>query len=113
EEAAAEVLARRPEVTGFVCLNDRVAMGAVRSALRLGRRVPEDLSIIGFDGEPEAEFAAVPITSLLQPVEEMAEVAVGLLIEGLRAPREETTAREPQHIRHEPRLNERAACPTP
>jgi len=110
---ATELLARQPDVTAVVCLNDRVAMGAVKAALRLGRRVPEDLSVMGCDGDPEAEFAAVAVSSLRQPVEEMADTAVRLLLEGLGTPREEAARRPIQQFRLEPSLIRRESCGPP
>jgi LacI family transcriptional regulator len=49
--AAIELLTRQPRPTGIFCFNDRLAMGAYRAAAELGLRVPEDLSIVGFDNQ--------------------------------------------------------------
>ncbi|MFB8146556.1 LacI family DNA-binding transcriptional regulator [Microbacterium sp. NPDC056003] len=49
--AAMELLTRQPRPTGIFCFNDRLAMGAYRAAAELGLRVPEDLSIVGFDNQ--------------------------------------------------------------
>jgi len=109
EIAAEELLTRRPDVTALLTLGDRTAMGAVKAALRMGRRIPNDLSVIGFDGNPEAEFAAVAITTLEQPVREMAEIAVRLLVERLNT-REGEELTSPRRIWIEPHLIERASC---
>jgi LacI family transcriptional regulator, galactose operon repressor len=112
--AALELLTRRPDITAIVSLNDRVAMGAVKAALRGGRRIPENLSVIGFDGDPEAEYAAVALTTLEQPVDAMAELAVQALLAGLEGRGSESG--EPVARRHTmaPCLIERESCgPTP
>lgn len=50
-EAAMELLRREPRPTAIFCFNDRIAMGAYRAAAELGLRVPEDLSVVGFDNQ--------------------------------------------------------------
>ena len=49
-------LARRPEVTAVFCANDHMALGLLRALAEQGRRVPEDVSVVGFDDIPEAAF---------------------------------------------------------
>ena len=49
--AAKELLSRETRPTGIFCFNDRLAMGAYRAAAELGLRIPEDLSIVGFDNQ--------------------------------------------------------------
>lgn len=112
-ELAMELLERCPDVTALVADDDRLAIGAVKAALRAGRRIPGDLSVIGFDGDIEAEFAAVPITSLAQPVEEMAEIATRFLLERLQPESAGGHPPEPRHIWLEPVLEERESCGPP
>lgn len=71
--------------TGVICSNDLMAIGVMREALRLGLRVPEDLSVVGFDGIEACEWTRPPITTVEQPVEDIAEAtvaALGSLVEG-------------------------------
>ncbi len=58
------VLARRSDVTAIFSANDSQAMGAMRALLEAGRRVPGDVSVVGVDDVPEAEFQIVPLTTL-------------------------------------------------
>lgn len=59
---------------------DRLAAGAVKAALDAGLRVPHDLSLIGFDDSPIAEFTTPGLTTVRQPITEMAALAVSELL---------------------------------
>jgi Transcriptional regulators len=59
-------LARRPEVTAVFCANDHMALGLLRALGEQGRRVPEDVSVVGFDDIPEAAFFRPPLTTVRQ-----------------------------------------------
>ncbi|WP_028279531.1 LacI family DNA-binding transcriptional regulator [Arthrobacter sp. H5] len=65
--------------TGIVCASDVMALGAIRAARSRGLRVPEDVSIVGFDDSPLMAFTDPPLTTLRQPVSAMAEAAVQAL----------------------------------
>ncbi len=68
-----------PGIDAVFAFNDQMALGALRAAQRLGRRVPEDLAVVGFDDVPEASFFCPPLTTLRQPLIEMGAQAVRLL----------------------------------
>jgi DNA-binding LacI/PurR family transcriptional regulator len=83
---AATVLARSPRPTALLCLSDRLAEGALQTARELGLRVPEDLSIVGFDdAEPAARLG---LTTVAQPHRRKGELAARALLDLLadRAP---------------------------
>lgn len=66
--------------TGLVCASDLMAIGALREARRRRVRVPDDLSVVGFDDIPMAGYCAPALTTLAQPIAEMAGAAItGLL----------------------------------
>ncbi|WP_296665771.1 LacI family DNA-binding transcriptional regulator [Demequina sp.] len=65
--AAGALIAGRPEVTAVFCANDEIASGLLLAAHRHGRRVPEDLSVVGFDDITLAEFLIPPLTTVRQP----------------------------------------------
>ena len=67
-------------VTGIVCSNDLMAIGVVSAAHAWGASVPEDLSVIGFDGSPIASFTDPPLTTLRQPAVSMATAVASLLV---------------------------------
>jgi DNA-binding LacI/PurR family transcriptional regulator len=86
--AAQALLARRVSFTAAFCNNDEVAIGALRAFREAGLRVPEDVAMVGFDDIEAAEFAATPLTTVAQPVEEQARAAVERLFTRIAAPDE-------------------------
>ena len=76
---AAALLARTPRPTGLLCMSDRLAEGALQSARRLGLRVPDDLSIIGFDDAPGAD--ALQLSTVRQPNRRKGELAARTLLD--------------------------------
>ncbi|GGM44385.1 LacI family transcriptional regulator [Longimycelium tulufanense] len=79
ESAAAQVLDRDPEITALICTSDILALGALTEAGRRGLRVPQDLTVTGFDGIPEADRAG--LTTVRQPVLEKGRAAGRLLLD--------------------------------
>lgn len=108
--AAEALLERRPDVTAMIASNDRVAIGAMRAVHQSGRRIPEQFSLIGWDGLPEGEFATVPLTTMAQPVEATGEHGVRLLLEALARRDAEEPEPDAQELWLEPRLIERSSC---
>src|SRR4051812_30344114 len=76
--AAGELLDQPARPTALVCFNDKAAVGALRAAAERGLRVPEDLSITGFDDLDLAQ--ATGLTTVRQPLQEMGRMAVSLLV---------------------------------
>jgi LacI family transcriptional regulator len=79
EEALAVLLKRCPDLEAVFACNDPMAAGALRAARRLGRRVPDDLAIVGYDDTPEAQYYEPPLTTVRQPLTEMGAQAVEML----------------------------------
>ncbi|WP_344103778.1 LacI family DNA-binding transcriptional regulator [Myceligenerans crystallogenes] len=78
--------------TGVVTGSDLMALGAIRAARQQGLSVPGDVSVVGYDDSPLVAFTDPPLTTVRQPVTEMARAAVSALlseIHGERAPRTE------------------------
>jgi len=65
--------------TGLICSNDLMAIGVLQEAATRGLRVPEDLSVVGFDGIEAAAWTSPPLTTVEQPIDEIAETAVNAL----------------------------------
>lgn len=66
--------------TGIICSNDLIAIGVIREAEAHGIDVPGDLSVVGFDGIGAAAWAEPALTTVEQPIDEIAETAVRALI---------------------------------
>lgn len=76
--------------TAIFCFNDRMAMGAYDAIKSRGLRIPEDISVVGFDDEDLASYLVPPLSTVVLPHDEMARWAVGALLdhnEGISAHR--------------------------
>ncbi|MET7479947.1 substrate-binding domain-containing protein [Streptomyces sp. NPDC005648] len=74
-------LAADPEVTAVFCANDHMALGLLRALQQAGLRVPEDISVVGFDDMPETEYFGPSLTSVRQDFDELGRRALRALIE--------------------------------
>ncbi|WP_338087788.1 LacI family DNA-binding transcriptional regulator [Nocardioides lijunqiniae] len=74
-------LSERRRPTAAFCANDLVALGLLQHMTEIGRRVPEDLAIVGFDDIDFAAAAAVPLTSVRQPRGSLGRAAAELLLD--------------------------------
>jgi LacI family transcriptional regulator len=89
-EAAASLLDLRRPPTAIFAFNDNLAIGALRAARARGLRVPEDLSVVGFDDVEHATIVTPSLTTVRQPLAEMGRTAVSLLMRLLERQRFET-----------------------
>jgi DNA-binding LacI/PurR family transcriptional regulator len=71
-----------PPPTALLAMSDRVALRAMEWLTTNGSRVPEDVSVVGFDGVPEAETSRPPLTTVEQPFGPTAERAVAAILDG-------------------------------
>jgi DNA-binding LacI/PurR family transcriptional regulator len=76
-------LARDPEVTAVFAANDQMALGILHAFSEAGRRVPEDVSVVGFDDMTEAAHFSPPLTTVRQDFEASGRLAVGLVVDGI------------------------------
>ena len=79
-EAARRLLARPERPTALFCISDVLALGAVQAARELGLRVPEDLSVVGFDDVEYAVMGHPRLTTVRQPCYELGRTAGELLL---------------------------------
>lgn len=82
-QATASVLIGRG-ATALVCASDPIALGAIRAVRRAGLRVPEDVSVIGYDDSAFMSSVEPPLTTVRQPIEAMGRAAVAALLTQLR-----------------------------
>jgi LacI family transcriptional regulator len=76
EYSLIQLLDKHPDIDGVFICNDRMASGALKAARQLGRRVPEDLAIVGFDDTPDAAYFYPPLTTVRQDMVELGRRAV-------------------------------------
>ena len=69
------------QVTAIFCANDQMALGVLRALSEVGRRVPEEVSVVGFDDIPEAPFMIPPLTTVKQDFAEVGRRSMQLFVE--------------------------------
>jgi DNA-binding LacI/PurR family transcriptional regulator len=79
-------LATVSDVTAVFAANDQMALGMLRALHEVGRQVPRDISIVGFDDIPEAQFFIPPLTTVRQDFNEMGRQSLMLLLSEIGAP---------------------------
>jgi LacI family transcriptional regulator len=82
--AMTELLRRRRDFTAVFVGNDQMALGALLALERARLRVPQDVSVIGYDDDTFTEYCRPPLTTMRQPVQDMARVAVASILARLR-----------------------------
>lgn len=85
-------IAERPEITAVFAANDRMALGVLRALHEAGRRVPDDVSVVGFDDTAESDSFWPPLTTIHQEFEATGRRAVELLIAEIEGRPEPVTA---------------------
>ena len=75
-----QILARMHDVTAVFAANDHLALGILRALHERGRRVPEDVSVIGFDDVPEAAYYIPPLTTVRPDFDAVAAASLDLLL---------------------------------
>jgi LacI family transcriptional regulator len=81
EAAVAQILAARPRPTAVICLNDTAALGVLHGLDAAGLRVPEDISLVGYDDLRFAARLAPPLTTVNQPKYQLGRAAAELLLD--------------------------------
>jgi DNA-binding LacI/PurR family transcriptional regulator len=86
--AAGSRLARNPEMTAVFVANDDMAIGVMRALAEAGRRVPDDVSVVGLDDIPIAAYQTPPLTTVRQDFAGLARRGLELLVQHIDAPGE-------------------------
>ncbi len=87
-EGAQVLLDRMPELTAIFAMSDVMAIGAIRAVLDCGRRVPEDVSVMGFDGIEQSHYCTPRLTTIRQGADQMARRGVEILLAQLAGSQE-------------------------
>jgi 5-deoxy-glucuronate isomerase len=80
-QSVEELLASRPDISALICYNDMTAIDAIRALRAMGRRVPQQISVVGFDDIDAAAWVEPPLTTIVQQKGEMGRWAVRRLVE--------------------------------
>jgi DNA-binding LacI/PurR family transcriptional regulator len=83
-DAAARLLKKEPTVTAIMAANDRLALGAMRYLSSIGKRVPQDISVMGVDDIPSAQFASPPLTTIRHNLYEIGRRGMDRLLARLK-----------------------------
>jgi DNA-binding LacI/PurR family transcriptional regulator len=95
---------RQPPTAVFIA-NNLMTLGALRALHEMGRRIPNDVALVGFDDMPWATSLNPPLTAVAQPAQEIGESAAELLLDRIARP-----DRPIRHVILETRLIVRASC---
>src|ERR1700726_3659184 len=109
-EVTKKLLATNEPFTALFAFNDVSAIGAIQALREAGRRVPEDVSVVGFDDIESAAFQNPALTTVRQPLREMGVIAAETLLQRINAPRKMTY---PKAITIEPEFIVRATTARP
>lgn len=71
---------KRSNIDGIVCGNDLIAIGAIKALREIGIKVPEEVKVVGFDDIQIAKYMDPPLTTVKQPIYEIGEEAINMLI---------------------------------
>ncbi|MFE9654548.1 LacI family DNA-binding transcriptional regulator [Micromonospora sp. NPDC006431] len=80
-----QTLVDRPDITAIFCANDHQALGLLRALHQRGVRVPDDVSVVGFDDIPEAAYFSPPLTTIRQDFDEVGRRCVAALLDLMTA----------------------------
>ncbi len=108
-----ELLRRNPVLDGVFASNDQMALGVMHAAHRLGRRVPEDLAVVGADNIPEAAHFWPPLTSVRQRLRDAGAMAVRRLDQILSGEDKAVDGETPRVSLIQPELIVRASSRVP
>ena len=96
--AAQQLISRHPELTAILASNDKMAIGAMSYLQQSGKRVPEDISIVGFDDMQDAAFANPSLTTVHLPLYEVGVLACERLVNRLQGREEPVRAVLATHL---------------
>jgi len=107
-----QLLARQKPFTAIFAYNDISAIGAIRALQENGLRVPQDISVLGFDDIPGAAFYSPSLTTVRQPLNRMGEVAAQTLLDRIEGKKEYPSemAIEPELVVRESTANAPGSC---
>jgi LacI family transcriptional regulator len=104
EQAFRQLLEGFPDIEAVFVGNDQMALGVLQLSARIGKRIPQELGVVGFDGIPETRYYWPPLTTVFQDQNRLGFTAVEKIVEIIERIREEGEAIEPETIILQPEL---------
>jgi len=104
ERCLRQLLEQHPDIDAMFVCNDQMALGAMQAARQMGRRVPEDLALVGFDDIPESAYFYPPLSTVRQDMVELGRRAVRELGRTIEASQQGKAVVEPKTILLQPQL---------
>lgn len=80
-DATIKLLEKNKDLTAIFAMSDIMAIGSIRAIIDMGKKVPNDISVIGFDGIELSEYYNPKLTTIIQPKEQFAQLSVQLLLD--------------------------------
>jgi DNA-binding LacI/PurR family transcriptional regulator len=97
-EATEQILSRHPDVTAIFAANDKMAVGAIHQLSRRGIRVPEDVSVVGFDDLQHSAFVNPSLTTVRLPLYQVGALACERLVERIHGRQERVAETLATHL---------------
>ena len=83
-DSAISFFTRKPDTTAVFAMSDTVAMGVIRALQDMGRKVPDDVSVVGYDGIEMGKYFIPRLTTVAQPIDDIARESVTMLMDMLQ-----------------------------
>ena len=99
-----ELVDKFPEMDGIFVGNDQMALSVLQASLEIGKKIPQELSVIGFDGIAESEFYCPSLSTVSQNQDELGRIAVVELVSQIEQKLAENIKVEPKYITIQPEM---------
>lgn len=96
--AAETLIHAHPEITALLCLNDRMAIGAIQYLHKIGKSVPKDITVMGYDNIALSAVINPPLTTIDQNPGDLGNIAFNMLLDVLNGEKPESIVLEPKLI---------------
>lgn len=83
EEGFHQMITKNPKITCFVAMSDIIAFGAMNAAKKQGIKIPDNISVVGFDDVPYSKIVSPPLTTISQPLRDKGKTATDFLVNQL------------------------------
>jgi LacI family transcriptional regulator len=99
-----ELIKKFPEIDGIFVGNDQMALSVLRTSLEVGKKIPQELSVVGFDGIADSEFYCPSLSTVSQNQDDLGRIAVAELVSQLEKELKDNEVVEPKYITIQPEL---------